>query len=219
MKRIICTLLCALMLVCTLTGCFATFDAQAYVQGNLDVIYLNKISDEYLKTVTNSKEDLEEIYESGIAVEAEYFASYFAIDLDKAPEDTLDKIESLYKEIYACAKYEVGEASKADDEYLVNVTVYPVDIIQKIVTEDWPAFEETWVGMADQLNTLDDAEVEKLWCDSIFNMVEQRIDSIGYLEPETISISVIKDTNGVYTISDNDFGRVDTLVINYDVQQ
>ena len=92
MKRIICALLCAVMLVCSLTGCISTFDAKAYVQGNLDVVYLNKITDEYLKIVTNSKEELNEIYETGLAVEADYFASYFDFDMELAPEGTKERI-------------------------------------------------------------------------------------------------------------------------------
>lgn len=215
MKRIICTLLSAVMLVCCLTGCFATFDAKTYVQGNLDVIYLNKISDEYLKTVTNSKEDLEEIYENGIEVEAEYFASYFAIDLELAPEDTTDKIVELYKEIYKCSKYEIGEVVKSGDDYLVSVTIYPIDIIQNIVNEDWEGFQEEWIAMADQILEMTDEECEALWCEKVFELVNNRMDTIGYLEPETISVQIVKDTDGVYVISDNDFGRIDSLVIQY----
>lgn len=215
MKRIICTALCVLLLVCTLTGCLSNFDAQAYVQGNMDVVYLNKISEEYLETVTNTKEELESIYQQGIEVEAEYFTSYFEIDLENAPEDTMDKIVELYKKIYAHSKYEIGEAEKSGDDYLVNVTVYPMDIMQKIVKEDWEEFEKEFVGQAEQLASMTDAEYEALWCDGILGLVEERLGSIGYLTPETISIKITKDSDGVYVISDNDFGRIDALVIQY----
>lgn len=215
MKRIICTILCALLLVGTLTGCLSNFDAQAYVQGNMDVVYLNKISEEYLETVTNTKEELESIYQQGIEVEAEYFTSYFEIDLENAPEDTMDKIVELYKKIYAHSKYEIGEAEKSGDDYLVNVTVYPMDIMQKVVKEDWAEFEKEFVGKAEQLESMTDAEYEALWCEGIFGLFEARVNSIGYLTPETISIKITKDNDGVYVISDNDFGRIDALIIQY----
>ena len=215
MKRIICTVICAVMLICSLTGCMPTFDAQAYVQGNIDLVYLNKISDSYLQTVTNTKEELESIYEQGIEVEADYFVSYFYIDLELAPEDTMDRIKELYKEIYSHSKYEVGEAVKSGDDYLVSVTIHPIDIIQKVVTEDWEAFEEEYVNNAEQLATMTDEECEKLWVDSVFELVENRLATIGYLEPQTISIQVVKDADGDYTISENDFGRIDSLIIQY----
>jgi len=215
MKRIICALLCAVMLVCSLTGCLATFDAKAYVQGNLDVVYLNKVTDEYLKIVSNSKEELNDIYEQGLEVEADYFASYFDFDMDLAPEGTFERIVEVYRQIYAYSKYEVGEPTKSGDDYLVSVTIYPIDIMQQINNEGWAEFEADWMAMSETLSAMTDEELEAAWTEMILDMVESYIPKIGYLEPETISVQIVKGDDGAYVISDNDFGRIDTLIIQY----
>jgi len=217
MKRVICALLCAVMLVCSLTGCLEKFDAKAFVQGNLDVIYLNKITDEHLNSVTNSREDLEAVYQKGIEIEAEYFASYFYFDLELAPEGTFERIVELYKQIYTYAKYEISEAEQAEDDYLLTVTVYPIDIIVNVIKEDWEAFEADYLAASEQGTELTPEEQEALWVDGVLSLFEERIPTIGYLEPQTVSITVTKGEDGVYYVSDNDFGRIDTLVIQYKV--
>ena len=46
-------------------------------------------------------------------------------------------------------------------------------------------------------------------------MVSARIDSIGYLDPQTISVQVVKGEDNVYVIDDSDFSRIDSLIIAY----
>lgn len=215
MKRIICTLLCAVMMVCCLASCSAEFDAKTYVQGNIDVVYLNAPSEAYLNIVSNSKDDLSAIYEKGLEVEAGYFATYFSIDLELAPEDTLSRIVELYRQIYTYSKYEVGEPVKGDNEYMVDITIHPMDIIKKVAEEDWAAFEEEWKGLAEQRVDMTEAEIEAAWADMVIKLVEERIPNIGYFEPQTITIKVTKGEDGIYVISDNDFGRIDCLIIQY----
>ena len=46
-------------------------------------------------------------------------------------------------------------------------------------------------------------------------MVSARIDSIGYLDPQTISVQGVKGEDNVYVIDDSDFNRIDSLIIAY----
>lgn len=215
MKRIICAVLCALLLVVSLTGCLATLDAQSLIKGNLDVIYFGEITDEYMEVTKSTREELEQVYLDGLKVEAEYFAYYFQFDMDLAPEDTMDRIVELYKDIYSHSKYEVGEAVKSGDDYLVSVTIHPIDAIYRAAYEEWAAFEEEFVSKASQLASMTDEEVEKLWVDSVFELVEGCLATNGYLEPQTISVQVVRGEDKVYSMSENDFGRIDSLIIQY----
>ena len=217
MKRIVCALLFAVMLVCCFTGCSTTFDAKAHIQGNLDVIYFGKVTDEYLAITDATKEELLDVYADGLEIEAKYFAKYFDIDLDLAPEGTLDRIVELYKEIYSYSKYEIGEPVKSGEDYLVSVTIHPIDIMMQ-VNENWEAvFEANWMAFAatEEYMDLTEEEIEALWADETIKFVESYIPNIGYMEPEIISIEVNKGEDDVYAISDNDFGRIDTLIIQY----
>ena len=201
------TLLCA---------CGGGLDPQLLVQGNLDTLYLNQPSQDYLDSISNP-EEAETAYEQGLEVEAQYFATYFDIVLDSCPPETLEQIKDLYREIYAHSKYEVGESTKSGDTYLVSVTIYPMDIIQQVMDNDADAFSADYEAKFNEgyFDDMTEEEYETWWAQAIIDMVSARLDSIGYLEPETISVQVTQDDDGYYTISDNDFQRIDALIIQY----
>ena len=87
--------------------------------------------------------------------------------------------------------------------------------MQQINDEGWAAFETDWMAMSETLAAMTDEELEAAWTEMILDMVESYIPKIGYLEPETISIQIEKGADGAYVISDNDFGRIDALIIQY----
>lgn len=62
---------------------------------------------------------------------------------------------------------------------------------------------------------MSDEEYEAAWAEGIIEMVRARLDNIDYLEPETISVQITADDEGYYSISDNDFQRIDALMIQY----
>ena len=41
------------------------------------------------------------------------------------------------------------------------------------------------------------------------------MDSIGYLDPQTVSVQVTKGDDGRYSIDNNDFSRIDGLMVAY----
>ena len=63
--------LSALLCLGVLAGCGSSFSATDLVKGNLDLIYLNQYSSEYLDSVNLTKEEADQQYEDGIAVEVE----------------------------------------------------------------------------------------------------------------------------------------------------
>lgn len=219
MKKLkICSALAALVLCLTaLTACGGGFDAASLLKGNLDVIYLGTCDDSHLKSVGLTREEANEYYEEGILVEADYFADYFQSDYDSLSEATQQKIVDMYKQIYAKSKYELGNTTKNGETYLVSLTVYPIDIISKYVDEDFDAFYDDFEARLNngEFDSLSDAEFEELWINEIIDGVSARLDKIDYLEPEVISVQIAKDSDGYYTITDNDFQRIDSLIIQY----
>lgn len=220
MKKVLALVLgCALGLG-VLAGCGSSFSADGLVKGNLDLIYLNQYTDEYLKSVDMTAEEADAEYEAGIDVEVEYFASYFDIVLD-ACDDTIEtQLTEMYHRIYGHSKYEVGGVSKSGDTYLVQLTVYPIDIMQKVKDEDAESFITDWSarlenGEFDPEDPDYETKLETAWAQAIIDMMNARIDTIGYLEPQTISVQVNKNENDLYTIDDSDFSRIDSLIIQY----
>ncbi len=218
MKKALALALSALMCLGILTSCGNSFSAGDLVQGNLDLIYLNKYTDDYLDKVSLTKEEADAQYEQGIDVEVDFFCDYFSIVEESCDESIRQQIVDLYHELYKNAKYEIGGVSKNGDTYLVELTVYPIDVIQKVMTEDADAFAESWQqriesgefdGMANG-----DSAVETAWAQAIIDMVNARVATVGYGEPKTISVQVVNGSDG-YIINSDDFGRIDALMIDY----
>jgi len=203
----------------SLTGCSGTFDASAFIEGNLDSLYLGTVSEEFLAIVSDTEESLKQIHETTLQVEAEYFFKFFDIVEDFIPPDMKGEVIDMYRLIFSKAKYDVGEATQTGDDYLVTVTIYPLDIIQ-IVLEDFDDFLTAWYARQ-ELEVIDDLSVEDfetLWAREVIDLVRGKLGSIGHLEPETISVRIESqstDGSNYYTISEDDMRRIDTLIIAY----
>lgn len=101
--------------------------------------------------------------------------------------------------------------------FQVEVTIYPIDIISKIMDEDAEDFTEKWQSRVEngEFDNSTEEEVEQTWAREIIDMVDARISSIGYLDPQTISVQVTKDDDDYYRIDSGDFDRIDSLIIQY----
>lgn len=210
--------LCGILLLglLTLSAC-GGFDAKTLLQGNLDVIYLGVYDQDYLNMVEMTEEEAEASYNEGIGNEAAYFCDYFDVDWDALTIAAQQDILDMYKQIYQHSKYEVGEVTRSSDTYLVELTVYPMDIIQKFVDEDSDSFLDSWQHRMDagEFDLYTDEEFARAWSHEIVTLISARLDNIGYLDPETIPVQIDQDDDGHYVITDNGFRRIDELILAY----
>lgn len=219
MKKIL-ALLLAMVMVVSMAACGASFDESIsmLVQGNIDSIYLGRYSEEYLELVNASAEECEQDYLDGIEMEAEYFSYYF--DIEYLEDDLKAEIMELYKEIYSHSKYSVSSVSRLDDTtYAVKISVSPIDIVELVSNN----FES---GMADFYAKYENADIESMsdeeyaqydrdWADAILAMFYEQLPNLGYKEEQTMALQVVKDSDDMWSISDNDMGSIDTLIIYY----
>lgn len=215
LKKLLALMLAASMCALVLAGC-GSFSATDLVKNNLDLIYLDQYTDDYLKKTGLTKEEAHQRYEDGIQVEVQTFAGYFNIDLDRCDAAVADQIADLYHQIYTHSKYEVGDSTASGDTYLVSLTIYPMDIIDQAMAHSGD-FGTTWQQRVNsgEFNDLSEEEYETAWAQAILDLVSGQLDSIGYLDPQTISVQVTKDDDGVYGIDTSDFQRIDLLMIDY----
>lgn len=217
-KAYLAVLLCCLLCL-GLGGCggFDADDAAALVQGNIDVVYQGEYTEEYLAQVEMTAEEADAVYQDALLTEAEYFAEIFDVDTELAGDEVTAKIVELYRQVYAASRYEVGAVSKNGDAYAVEVTVYPVDVFRRFIEEDSEAFMQAWraklttaefVGKTQQ-------EIEALWAADLLAAVTKRVDTLGYLEPQVISMRVAVDSDGHYAIADDDWNLIDDVLIAY----
>lgn len=218
--RKIAILLMFCVLLAGFTGCFLSFDAAKFVKGDLDSTYLGVINDDYLDIVVNTRDEILEIYEQGLQTEVEYFCEYFDIDESSLTVEIKNEMTEMYRKIYKSSKYEIGETKKDGSRYEVSITIYPIDIFQKVSDEDFDSFITVWEQRAEngEFNEMDDDEFELLWAREIIDIVNARINDIGHLEPETISVTIAEekmDDGRFYTINESDLTKIDELIIQY----
>lgn len=207
---------CVLSLLLGGCGLFSSslLDAQLLVQGNLNVVYLGQPSEDYLELVSATQEEARQDYEDGVWVEVDTAASYFYIDLELCGEEISQRLFELLCGIYSHASYQVGEASETETGYVVDVTIDPIDIFQKMLDEDYDAaYEEIWA--VSDFTSATEEEYETAWAEFILDLLEARLDNIGYLDPVTVSVHVEQNDDGYYAITDEDFSQVDWYILSY----
>ena len=211
-----------LALALSLAGCgTAMADAsKMLVQGNLDELYLGKYDPDFLTMVDSTEAEAQTNYEDGIGVEVDYFIRAFGIEYPT--DDVRAELTELYKEIYSHSKYEVGDATKvSEDTYGVPLTIYPIDIMEKVAEQLDAAATALQEQYTDEqlyaISTDEQAYIEYdyAWAQMLLGLVRDNIGSIGYLDPVDIVVQVSQGSDEVWTIDDNDFQRIDTEIISY----
>ena len=189
------------------------FDAQAYVQGGLDVLYKGEVSEEYLALITDSRGECLEAYEDNIFREAENFCSTFYVGENKEPDAALVE---LYRAVFAKSRYEVAEAEKTAEGYTVAVTVYPLDIFR----ESYEALDKFDREFTQRFADGEFAEVagdaiEREYLAGMLELLSARVDTAGYLEPVTVTVHLDKGRNGTYTVNPDDIALIHNNILPY----
>ena len=214
MRKLLSALLLLLCPLYLLTGC-SVFDASAYVRGNLDAVYLGQYDPAFLKQVRLEDETvLREAYERGLTEEENFFRSYFFIQDDT--EETGKRIDSLYRQLYALSRYEVGKASRSKDGYTVPVSVYPVFLFNSPdFVYAYEAFTASFSEQAESGAFADEAAYNAAWADGVLSLAEERLSSAPYGAPQTVSAQVVRNADGLYAITEDSLSQIDELIIAY----
>ena len=201
----------------SLSACASEDDIQLLVQGNLDEIYLGKVSEEYMELTGSNSAACLESYEQGIQAESKFFCLLYSVE--NPTESVMDDIAEMYREIYSYAKYTVSAPERlSDGSFSVKVKVYPIDIFKRV--------ESNWdKGLEDFYSKYEYADVDAMseeeyaafdadWTYSIIDNVYSNIPSLGYLKGESIAVQVQK-IDGFWTVSEEDFAKIDEQIIYY----
>ena len=200
-----------------LSGELSTNQAKELVQGNLDVIYHNSYTDDYLEMVNSTSAEAEQQYYDGLDVEVQFFEQYFGIEYDN--EEIHSRLVELYDQIYSKSQFSVGESVRDDEgNYVVTVTVQPLDIIQKSVEDLPPAVEQfNSQYTQEQIDAMDEEAYKAYdakWADIVISVVEENLTDMDYLPEQTVEMKVAK-SDDLWGITDDSMGEIDTLMIQY----
>lgn len=217
---------CAAVTAVSLAGCgqlagilAGGFDASGYVQGILDSTYKG-IYDKYMETTDATEEEAQAGYEGGLEVEANYLAQYLGFGDYFASEEmdpTLkQEMVDYYRDLYSNAKYEVGEAVKTDSGYNVEVSIEPINILNDAM-DDLNAYLDDFSTRTEngEFDALSDADYYKTYGEGAMEILNGYLDSFTYADTTTIVVLVYEESDGLYTISDNDFNNLDANMVVY----
>ena len=205
---------------CDFSSGLSKQDAVNYVQWLIDAAYLGKFNEKYVDLVEGSTmQDLEDLYESNVVAEAEAFRRYMSIEV--ATDEQVARSEELIRTIYSHSKYEVLSSNKLESgNYVVEVKVSPIDILQKVTDEDINTIWGEVTANVDQntLNTMSDDEYSALeieYTQRVLDLVESLIPSLGYEKDQNVALQLILDSDGYYVLSDDDWVNLDYKIIDY----
>lgn len=213
----------ALGLTLTLGACnqgISTFDAKAYIEGMLKQTYLGEFDEGYLTLVDSNEEEAQTNYENSLDVESQFFCYFY--DIEYPTDKQMEQLRDLYGRIYAHAKFEVVSAAKQDDgSFSVKLSIEPINIVQLAEAKLGEALEPFYTKYENaDINNMTDEEYkayDQEYAQIIIDTYESVMSEIGNEEVKTLSVQIEEDEDGYFGLADDDFDRIDALIINYDV--
>ena len=197
--------------VLLLAGCGGGFDADRYVLGVLNNIYLGD-STEYREMVDITEEEAAEEYEQGIEIEADFFLQYYGIG--EVSDEVYQQIVDMYKTIYQQSKFEVQEAVANGDDYNVEVLISPIDVIVNS-EDDISAAVDEFVAAMDPADYPDDLSINDALAQLVVDVINENMPELGWQDQKSIIVKVEKDDAGYYGLSSDAISQLDQDMIAY----
>lgn len=224
LRKKLAALLVAATLLLGLTACQKeepqeeVFDVKTYVEGLLRATYLGEFSQEYLDLVGITEATAQSVYENSLLREAYAFTYLYNIEY---PDDLYEELMDIYREIYTHLEFEVVATTRyyKDGSFAVQVDIAPIDIVQKAearMDEALKPFFEKYPSEAQNaMTTADYKEFDAEWARLILDIYQETLPEIGNLERQSVTVKIEKNEEGYYGISDEEFKKLDALVIDY----
>ncbi len=213
-KKIFSLLLC-LVLVFSLTGCGnkkAEKRYRDYVKSLIAINYLGA-TDDYIKSTGANQADADALYQANIELLADNILDYYGIQISNASSMRQGYI-NLAKNIYSKVNYKVSNAYKDGTAYLVDVTIYPIDIFVQTADDVNAYINKFNEGVANgDYNdfTMDQYETE--FSTGFLEIMNDACLNMTYGDETVVTVEIIVDDN-VYYISDKDFLAIDQAIIS-----
>ncbi|EOS69202.1 hypothetical protein C818_03080 [Lachnospiraceae bacterium MD308] len=203
-KRNVSLAMVVVMSLTMLAGCgMKPDDAKAYVQATLDAGYKADF-DEYAKITDSTKEDAQKLFDNNI----DTVTNSLGFGALGATEETTEKYRELLKEIFAKAKYTVGDVKEKDGGFEVVVNAEPMQIFSGVQDELVTKLQEK-VAKSGQPK---EEEINQLAIDMLYDLLTEKLASVTYGEPQSVTVHVTKDSNNVWNITESDLQAVDAAL-------
>ncbi len=229
MKKVLLILL-SLALMLSLTGCGGLWDLlgdesdriAAYIQGYLDLTYKGQFNEDYMEELDLTEEDMQERYESGLRVEAQFFENAIGY-IEYPTEESTSRLMDIYAQIYSYSDYTVESCTKLESgNYAVEVSFRPIDTLTKLNPEQ---FNQVFVEVLGEFGVYDDEDLANMseedyiaadgvYAQRIMDLLEQAIPGTGHGEERSVVVQ-IKDAGDYWEPVQEDIDTIDYYLIDY----
>ncbi len=204
-------LICACMI--SFTACSQNaMQAEEYLQHELNASYKNIYTSELLQLYD---EDItQQVLEENFSIKARSSAILFLKDIcgintDTINEGTIERGTLLFEQIYKSAKFEIGTAEKIGNDYEIGITIHPIDIVIKSITQEYYDLKVSEIYTGADLN---EQEFEDAFANAMLDALEQNIGDITFAEPIEFTVLLIEN-NGYFELSSKSLMDIDNNII------
>lgn len=184
---------------------------QSYIKSLIAINYLGATED-YVAASGATQTEADALYQANVEYLADNIITYYGITITDAPELREDYIE-LARLIYSKCNYTVSKAYQDGSVYLVDVTIYPMDLFAQ-TSGEVSAYVDTF-NQAVEAGTYNDytlTEYETEFSDGMIEILKNGTLNMTYCDPVTITVEIVVEGD-TYYISDRDFLRIDAAMI------
>lgn len=206
-------LMLALVTTLSLSGCslFTQFDASGYTKAVLDAATKAEF-DKYIELTNSTAEDAQAEYDE---VLESFLAEFENLSIS---DELLADYKQLFIDLLAKTKYTVGEAEKDGKDFLVPLTIEPLIIYEGFnaeVEEATAAFQEEVLAEYSESGEMpSDEEIYERSFQIVYDIMSARLASATYGEPQTITVTVSQNADGLWGISDSDYENMVSLLVD-----
>lgn len=204
-----------LCLIClfSFTGCAKKKSTayQEYVQNLLDVNYKG-IYEGYVKDNGGNETDAISMHQDCISNLSSQIITHYNLNTNQSVEIN-ETFTSVAEDIYFTANYSVSESYKENDSYYVDVTVYPINILNQSYDEILSYIEGFNEDVSSGIyNNYTKEEYDKVFASGIANILSSYTDEPEYLDAVVIK-ALIEDDGEYYSISSESLAEIDSVII------
>lgn len=185
---------------------------KTYIESLITANYLG-ISDEYLEMTGANAADAEALYLENATRLAENFVSYYQLEIANDSQMGPQLVE-ISKNLYKKARFNVAPAYKQDDDYYVDIQIYPINIINQSrdqVTSYINEFNDRVKN--GYYNNYERQDYEHEFASGIIQILQSDVEAVEYAEPVTVTVKIIVNEDDSYYISDEDFIAIDNAIV------
>ena len=205
--------LLAVMCLFAFSACGAEFDPVAYVQGNFDAVFHGEVTDEFIATLddVDSAEDYKEEYEELLETTTDGIIT--SMGITEPTEVLKNDVKNMFVNVLGATKYEVSSEYVANDDGSFDVEVVAYPLLTYVETCNDTNGAITAAAEARVTADMTYEQIMTVVVEEMILAVNNALAAPVYGEPQTYTVHVYQDDDGLYTVDESDIAIITTTLM------